>query len=163
MSKYRAENLLPALRLFIDARNKAVKSGFTDNGGAIHSVERILEILSHRVRYPDLSHINRIKGDPHAEISKAAHRARLRGEPIFIEHVLPIRAYALTVINLVRNGATDEELIAFIKSNYRLVLLTSDEVTTINRLNRSRITRDRIREAGIKLFRSSACHIRPPR
>ena len=45
MGKYRAENLIPALRLFIEARNKAIEMGFTDNGGAIHSVERIVDIL----------------------------------------------------------------------------------------------------------------------
>jgi hypothetical protein len=39
--KYNTENLLPALRLFIEARNKSLEGGFTDNGGAIHSVERL--------------------------------------------------------------------------------------------------------------------------
>jgi len=35
MRKCTPENLLPALRLFVEARNKANKSGFADNGGAI--------------------------------------------------------------------------------------------------------------------------------
>ena len=52
MSKYHSENLLPALRLFIRARNKAIKSGFTDNADAIHSVERILSILCQRLVNP---------------------------------------------------------------------------------------------------------------
>ena len=54
-SKYNVENLLAALRLFIKARNKAIKSGFTDNGGAIHSVERILDILAPAHPLPSLA------------------------------------------------------------------------------------------------------------
>ncbi len=150
--KYNAENLMPALRLFIEARNKALEGGFTDNGGAIHSVERILDILSRHVRYPHLTHINSLKTDPDAEISVQAHEARKRGETLMIEHVLPQRAYARKVISLVNDGATDEEVLRFIKENYRLVLLTSDETTKINRLNRSRITEDRIADAGIALY-----------
>ena len=62
--KYTADNLVPALRLFVEARNRAISAGFTDNGGAIHSVERILDILSFRVRYPHLRHINSLKKMP---------------------------------------------------------------------------------------------------
>ncbi|MGK7295607.1 MAG: hypothetical protein ACNS61_07270, partial [Candidatus Wenzhouxiangella sp. M2_3B_020] len=120
--KYHAENLLPALRLFIEARNKAVESGFTDNGGAIHSVERILDILSLYVCFPHLTHINSLKSDPAAEISAAAQEARQRGEPLFIEHVLPQRAYARKVIELVNSGARDKEVLSFIRENYRLVV-----------------------------------------
>lgn len=150
--KYHTENLLPALRLFIEARNKALEGGFTDNGGAIHSVERILDILSMHVRYPHLTHINGLKTDPAAELSRQAHEARKRGEPLLIEHVLPQRAYAQKVIGLVNGGATDEDVLRFIKENYRLILLTKDETAAINRLNRSRITTDRIADAGIELF-----------
>ena len=42
--------MLPALRHFIEARAKALSYGYiTDNGGAIHSVERILNIFSLRL------------------------------------------------------------------------------------------------------------------
>lgn len=153
MRKYHHGNLFPALRLFIEARNKALENGFTDNGGAIHSVERILDILSLHLRYPHLTHINNLKKDPKAEISEAAFEARIRGEPLYIEHVLPQRAYAQKVITLVNAGATDDELTAFINAKYRLVLLTRDETERINRLNRSRITDDRIADAGIHLRR----------
>jgi hypothetical protein len=130
-----------------------LENGFTDNGGAIHSVERILDILSLHLRYPHLTHINNLKKDPAAEISEAAYEGRVRREPLYIEHVLPQRAYAQKVIALVNAGATDDEITAFIKGNYRLVLLTRDETERINRLNRSRITDDRIAEAGIRLRR----------
>lgn len=152
MRKYNTDNLIPALRLFIQARNKALESGFTDNGGAIHSVERILDILSIHVCYPHLTHINNLKNDAAAEISVAAYSARERGEPLLIEHVLPQRAYARHVIKLIDSGAADDELLRYIKENYRLVLLTKDETSKINRLNRSHITKDRIGDAGIELY-----------
>lgn len=153
---YQSENLLSALRLFIEARNKAVKTGFTDNGGAIHSVERILDILSLHVCYPHLTHINNLKTDPAAEISIKAHEARKHGKPLRIEHVLPQRAYTQTICELVNDGATDDGVLHFIKKNYRLVLLTTEETTDLNRINRSRITQNRIADAGIQLYRENA-------
>lgn len=151
MSKYKPDNLLPALRLFVEARNKSVAAGFTDNGGAIHSVERILDILGQRLRYPHLRHTNNLKRDPTAEISAAAHAARRRGEVLKIEHVMPQRAFALQIIGQINEGKTDEDLTRFIRANYRLVLLTMDETTALNRTNRSRLSADRIAEAGITL------------
>jgi hypothetical protein len=153
MGKYHTENLFPALRLFVHARNEAIEGGFTDNGGAIHSVERILDILSLHVCYPHLSHINNLKTDQAAEISFQAYQARERGEPLLIEHVLPQRAYARKVIELLNDGATNQELLSFIEGNYRLVLLTSEETVSINRLNRSIITQDRIADAGIEIYK----------
>ena len=151
MDTYRPDNLLPALRLFVEARNKAVESGFTDNGGAIHSVERILDILSLRICYPHLSHINNLKKDSAATTSVEAQKARQRGEPVLIEHVLPQRAYARKIIEIVNAGGSNDDVIHFIKENYRLVLLTKEETAKINRLNRSKITKDRIADAGIEL------------
>jgi hypothetical protein len=101
------------------------------------------------VRYPHLTHINNLKSDPQAEISIAAHEARLRGEAIHIEHVLPQRAFAVVVIGMVTGGATDEAVLEFIRSNYRLVLLSKAETVALNRANRSRISPDRL--AGIQL------------
>jgi hypothetical protein len=154
MGKYNPANLLPALRLFIEARNNALKTGFTDNGGAIHSVERIVDMLSVRLCYPHLSHINNLKNDPNAEISLKAHEARDRGEPLRIEHVLPQRAYAQEIIRIVDEGGTDAEVMDYIQKNYRLVLLTEEETKLLNRRNRSKITADRIADAGIQLRRS---------
>ncbi|VVE80370.1 hypothetical protein [Pandoraea sputorum] len=152
--KYNPTTLLPALRLFIQARIRAIASGFTDNGGAIHSVERILDILCQRVRYPNLRHINNLKTDPDAECSVGAQKARQSGEKVLIEHVMPQREFAREVIKIVDNGATDDHILAFIQRNYRLVLLTQDETTALNRSNRSRMTSDRLTDAGIKIFRN---------
>lgn len=150
--KYTPTTLLPALRLFIEARNKAIAVGFTDNGGAIHSVERILDILCQRVKYPYLSHINNLKSHSEAECSVGAHEARLRNEAVFIEHVMPQRAFAKEVIHLVDHGATDDEIIDFIRQHYRLVLLNKDETSILNRLNRSRIAAERLADAGILIY-----------
>lgn len=149
--KYSVSNLLPALRLFVEARNQAIAAGFTDNGGAIHSVERILDILCQRVMYPHLRHINALKIDPAAEISVEAVRARERGERLHIEHVMPQRAFALHVIGLVGGGATDDDILDHIRRRYRLVVLTEAEARALDRKNRSRISADRIQEAGIVL------------
>lgn len=150
--KYNANNLIPALRLFIDARNEAIALGFTDNGGAIHSVERILDILAQRLCYPHLSHINGLKADNDAEMSEEAYFARERGETVYIEHVLPQRAFARQVIEIVGQSCSDQELIEFIQQRYRLVLLTKRETDHINRVNRSKLTADRIADAGIVLY-----------
>jgi hypothetical protein len=145
--------MLPALRLFIDARTRAIKAGFTDNGGAIHSVERILDIMCQRLCYPQISHIKNLKALTDVECSVGAHEARLRGETIYIEHVMPQRAFARLVIDLVSEGISDAQLLQFLKANYRLVLLSRDETQRLNRLNRSRLSPDRIADASIELRR----------
>lgn len=147
--KYFPSNLLPALRLFVEARNRAVEAGFTDNGGAIHSVERILDILSQRVCYPGLSHIANLRAWPGAEFSTAAYEVRDQREKLYIEHVLPQRAYAREVILLIGNGATDQEIIAHIRARYRLVILTREEARRLDRVNRSLIADGRLESAGI--------------
>lgn len=156
MGKYNKKNLIPALRLFVKARNKAREGGFTDNGGAIHSVERIVDILSMTLCYPHLSHSNDLKEDPAAEISLEAQKAREHGDRdlIRIEHVMPQRAYARKIIENIEAGDSDNDLIAYIKKNYRLVLLTKKETSKINKANRSEITPDRIADAGIVLYKN---------
>ncbi len=121
LRNYRADNLMPVLRIFVEARNAALAVGFTDNGGAIHSIERILAILGQRVCYPHPTHLNSLKTDPQAEISIEAHKALLRGEAINIEHVLPQRAFAVKVIEMVTSGATDEAILRFISSHHQRV------------------------------------------
>jgi hypothetical protein len=153
-SKYTPESLLPALRLFAEARNQALAAGFTDNGGAIHSAERILDILGMRLCYPHLHHINSIKRDPNAKRSEAAELARRAGETVDIEHVMPQRAFARAVIAEIDRGATDDEIVAYVRGSYRLVLLTPAETKHVNKINRSKLTPDRIKEARITLFGS---------
>ncbi len=78
--KYNSENLLPALHLFIEARNKAIEAGITDNGGAIHSVEHIVDMLSMHLCHPQESHINNLKSDPSVEINVDILNDQLRND-----------------------------------------------------------------------------------
>ena len=151
--KYTPDVLLPALRLFVKARKKALAGGFTDNGGAIHSIERIIDILSQILCYPHLTHINKLKDFSGAEMSQGARRALKAGRrtDVLIEHIMPQRAFALELIALIENGCTDRKLCSYIKRHYRLVLLDKEETARMNKLNRSKISKDRLLEAGIKL------------
>ena len=152
--KYNPENLLPMLRLAAKLRNRMLKAGFTDNGGAIHSAERILDILSQRVKYPALRHGNSYKNQPYAEFSPSASEDYDNGVPVFLEHVAPIRDYTREVIKRMDRGDSDRKILNFINRNYQLVLLSSAETKLLNSTNRSKMNADRLKSAGInKLIR----------
>ena len=153
--KYVPENLVPMFRKAAILRNEMLVSGFTDNGGAIHSAERILDFLGQRLNYPRLTHINKLRQYPDAEFSVAALSAYERGERVLIEHVAPLRDLTRQAIGVLDRGASDRELIEFVVRHYRLVLLTVEETQRLNRVNRSRMTPDRLSEAGIKISRRS--------
>ncbi len=123
--KYTPENLIPVLRHFVVARRYALEIGFTDNGGAIHSVERISNILGLRLKYPGLGHQNNLRNYPDATFSKAAQQAHKEGRKVEIEHVAPMRAWSRSICKRIENGCTDEELRAYVKETYILILLTS--------------------------------------
>jgi hypothetical protein len=150
--KYTPAVLLPALRLFAKARQEAVSVGFTDNGGAIHSAERIIDLLGLYVCYPNINHHNQIKHHKNAEISVAAQNARNAGEKVDIEHVMPQRAFAIDVLTKIENGYTDLQIIDYIRTTYRLVVLHPDETKLFNKINRSKLSKDRIADAGIHLY-----------
>ena len=148
--------LMDGLRIFAKARNDAVKIGLRDNLGAIHSIERIIDILGHNLNYPHLSHNNKTKDDPRAEISVEAEKVRQAGKraDLMIEHVMPQRAFAKAVIAKIDSEATDDEIVTYVRDSYRLVLLTPAETEHVNKVNRSRLTPDRIKEAEITLVGS---------
>ena len=104
--KYVPETLVPMFRKAAALRNEMVASGFTDNGGAIHSAERILDILGLRLNYPRLTHINNLRDHPDAEFSLAALAAHERGDQVFIEHVSPLRDLTRHAIGVLDRGAT---------------------------------------------------------
>ena len=91
-----------------------LEAGFTDNGGAIHSAERILDILGQRLKYPRLSHVNNLREYPDAEFSVTALAAHERGEQVFIEHVSPTRDFTRQAIRLLDEGASDDELTDYV-------------------------------------------------
>lgn len=152
MSKYNSDNLIPAMRLFVKARRAALESGFTDNGGAIHSVERIANILGTRIVYPGMGHINSYKNYSEAEFSRAAWDAYQRGEKVQIEHVAPVRAWSREICDMIEDGATDAEVEQYVADSYRLVLLTPEERQAVDRRNRSKMCPERL--AGIEFVRA---------
>jgi hypothetical protein len=149
--KYEIEHLIRAFRLFADARRAALEAGFNDNAGAIHSCERILNILGLRLNYPNTSHINNLKDYKHARFSLNAATAYANGEKVQIEHVSPLRAFTKAAIDKIDNKATDADLIEFIRKNFIPVLLTPEESLALNKQNRSKMVCDRLGDAGIKL------------
>ena len=151
-SKYTPESLIPMFRKAAKLRDEMVELGFTDNGGAIHSAERILDILGQRLKYPGLNHINNLDRHQDAEFSPAALEIWRRGDrrALKIEHVAPQRAFTRKAIDMLREGATDQDLTDFVRQHYRVVLLTAEEMTHLNRINRSRMTSTRLGDAGIE-------------
>jgi hypothetical protein len=149
--KYEPVKLVAMFRLAAALRKQMLGVGFTDNGGAIHSAERILNILGLRLCYPELTHINNLRSHPDAPFSQEALVAHRAGEKVLIEHVSPHRALTRLAIEQVEAGASDEAFTSFVKANFQLALLTEAETIRLNKLNRSKITSDRLTSAGIAL------------
>ena len=153
--KYRPENLIPMFRLAAKLREEMRAAGFTDNGGAIHSAERVLNILGMALNYPELTHINNLKNLPGALFSVGGRKALEQGDRVLIEHVSPLRELTRRAIGIaVNDEASDDQLLAFLRDNYRLVLLSADETLKLNKQNRSKMTESpmaRLADAGIVL------------
>jgi len=146
-------------QMFIRAaslRNEMLDLDFTDNGGAIHSAERILNGLGMTLVHPELSHTNALKKLKGAPCSVGAREAREMGIPVFVEHVAPLRHMTQTAIEKIKDlrGADARRVLkAFVKKNYKLVLLTDQEMRRLNQRNRSKMSPTRLEDAGIKLCR----------
>jgi hypothetical protein len=149
--KYEPLKLVEMFRLAAELRARMVAAGFTDNGGAIHSAERILNILGLRLCYPELSHINNLRALKHAPFSEDALVAHRSGQKVLIEHVNPHRALTRLAITKIESGANDSEFLTFVRMHFQLALLTEDETSRLNKLNRSNIDADRLASAGIRL------------
>lgn len=152
-SKYSPEILIRMFRKAAFLRNEVIEFGFTDNGGAIHSAERILELLGLSLNYFGLGHINKLRNYPGAEFSAAALEAHERGETVKIEHVAPRRALTRGAIREIDKGASDQEFTDYVRKHFRLVLLTVEETQRLNRINRSKMTQDRLGSAGISVVK----------
>ena len=150
--KYEPLMLVRMFRIAAEARTTMVNEGFTDNGGAIHSAERILNILGQRLCYPGLSHINKLRHYPDAAFSVKALSEHKAGKQVRIEHVAPQRARTVRAIDkVVKHKATDEEFMKFVKRTFRLALLTESETDLLNKINRSSISGKRLASGGIRL------------
>jgi hypothetical protein len=166
LRKYHLDNLIPMFLKAAVLRNEMIDAGFTDNGGAIHSATRILDILGLCLNYPELSHINNLRRFSKAEFSAKALQALKRGEEVKIEHVSPLREFTVAAINEILEATGKPEpdarsrLERFVREHYRLVLLTTDEAAALNRKNRSRMCPDRL--AGIEMATKEAREQSPP-
>lgn len=138
-------------RLAAALRKQMLEVGFTDNGGAIHSAERILNILGLRLCYPELTHINSLRNHPNAPFSEEALVAYGAGEKVLIEHVSPHRALTRLAIEQMEANVSDNDFKEFMKTNFQLALLTEAETLRLNKLNRSTMVPDRLKSAGIRL------------
>jgi hypothetical protein len=147
--KYEPRQLIAMFRLAAVFRNQLLELGFTDNGGAIHSAERILNILGLRLCYPGLDHMNNLRDHPGALFSVEALAAHRAGGRVFIEHISPHRALTRLAIGQIAAGVDDEAFMAFVRAHFKLALLTRAETDRLNRINRSRIAHDRLQAAGI--------------
>jgi len=154
-NKYEPLKLVEMFRLAAELRARMLVGGFTDNGGAIHSAERILNILGLRLCYPDLSHINNLRGLSRAPFSEDALVAHQSGQKVLIEHVKPHRALTRMAIEKIESGASDSEFLDFVRTHFQLALLTEAETIRLNKLNRSKISPDRLAGAGIRLITGS--------
>ena len=149
--KYSAENLVSMFRLAAELRKRMVEAGFTDNGGAIHSAERILHLFGLQICFPGLSHINNLRKYPNAPFSKAAQLAYANGAKVLIEHVNPHRALTRRAIETIESGVDDARFFEFVRENYQLALLTEEETARLNKSNRTKIEHDRLGSVGITL------------
>ncbi len=152
--KYEPHKLIAMFRLAAALRNQMLEVGFTDNGGAIHSAERILNILGLRLCYPGLNHINSLRNHPNALFSTEALAAYRAGQKVLIEHISPHRALTRLAIEQVESGASDETFSRFVQEHFKLALLTPEETNRLNKINRSRMAHDRLHAAGIAVEHS---------
>lgn len=147
--KYEPGKLIAMFRMAAQLRNQMLDAGFTDNGGAIHSAERILNLLGLRLCYPGLNHINNLRNHPGAFFSIEALEAHKAGERVFIEHISPHRALTRLAIDKIVAGASEKDFSDFMKEHFKLALLTRTETDRLNKINRSRVAPDRLQAAGI--------------
>ena len=146
-SELSSETLIKALRSFQEWRKSVLDMRVNDNAGAIHSAERIAELLSLKIAYPKLSHINNLRDKEFAWFSKKAKIAYERKETVQIEHVFPKRAYTVELLSIISKGTTNEEIAKWIRENFKLALLTPDERSQLDKENRTKHSHNRL--AGI--------------
>lgn len=135
-----------------------IEAGFTDNGGAIHSAERILNLLGLRLNYPELSHLNNLRHFKNATFSVEAWELYQAGGKVLIEHVSPIRHLTQMAIDKIDQKLSGAQFKAFVKRRYKLVLLSPAETLRLNKQNRSKVNHDRLIKAGIQLAARKVAH-----
>jgi hypothetical protein len=149
--KYQPEILIAMFRKASALRNEMLEAGFTDNGGAIHSAERILNILGLSLNYPELSHINNLRHSERAVFSIEALELHKGGHKVLIEHISPLRHLTQQAIEKIDQQVSDAQFRAFVQEHYKLVLLSPAETQRLNRQNRTKMSPERLKQADIQL------------
>jgi hypothetical protein len=157
--KYPPDLLIAMFRKAAALRNEMVEAGFTDNGGAIHSAERILNLLGLCLNYPGLSHLNNLRHFKNAIFSVEAWKLHQAGNKVLIEHVSPLRHLTQMAIDKIDQKVSDAQFKAFVKRRYKLVLLSPTETLQLNKQNRSKVSYDRLSKAGIQLVARKVAHV----
>jgi hypothetical protein len=159
--KYPPELMVTMFRKAAALRNEMLEAGFTDNGGAIHSAERIMNILGMGLNYPGLSHINNLRHFKDAEFSVEAWDLHQGGNKVLIEHVSPLRHLTQMAIEEIDKGVTDDQIKDFVRQHYKLALLSPSETLRLNKQNRSKVSIDRLSKAGIQVAIRNAHDAQP--
>lgn len=115
--------ILSALRDCIILRNAMNTQGFSDEKGALQSVEYLLDLLSMQRKY-GLTKLVQLKKSQTAERTHGVTLAINCGDAIRVQHIHTLREWALSFIAKVDEGLSDHDLLSFIDENYRLVLVT---------------------------------------
>jgi hypothetical protein len=149
----RTETLIEALRSFEGWRKSAHKTGVNDNVGAIHSAERIAEMLSLKIAYPGLTHINNLR---HKEFAWFSINAKIafdedKKAQIEIEHVSPKRAYTIALLKKISETEDKVKIKKWVKENFKLALLTPPERAHLDKVNRTRMCPDRLKSVEINM------------
>ncbi len=142
--KYTPDFLVPMFRKAAALRNDMLDAGFTDNGWAIHSAERILDMLGLYLNYRELPHINSLRKAPNAIFSVEALKLHKDGNKVRIEHVSPRRHLTQMAIDRIGQKVTDAQFKEFVQQHYKLVLLSPEEATALDKKNRSKVDPNRL-------------------
>ena len=127
--------------------------GLNDNLGAIHSAERMAELLSLKIAYPGLTHLNKLRYCKFAWFSKDAKNIfdQDKKAKIEIEHIFPKRIYTKELLCKIDEEAENKDITKWIIENFKLALLTPKERAELDKVNRTRMCPDRLKAANIDM------------
>ena len=148
--KVTIEKLVGLFRLSARYYNEAAAMGCESL--AIDAPSRAVHSIGRALNYPGLSNdsVSVVRKYSGAVFSAAAWDAHLRGAgkgELRTEHVSPQRELTRKAIALVTDGGSDAELIDLVRRFYLMVVLTMDEVSRLDRVNKSKIEPGRLEKA----------------
>lgn len=144
------------IRAAAAGRKTMNQMGLSDNRGAIHPMERILNIARANLVH-GIAHQSYIKHDMNIEGTVEAFAARKLGKRVDIEHMYPRRESAIAVCRMVEDGASNDALIDYVIQTGRAILLTPEQRAAVDAVpgNRSVYSADRLMKAGLTILREA--------